>query len=105
MIFVVAFFVIAVSGWILAGFVSDALMKRRTITWLAVPAAVIGSLFVSWMVVLALMVLGLATSEPFAPGFGSWVVTSWAGVLAIPVVVGIAIQIVRSDLGIKGELD
>ena len=105
MIFVVAFFVIVISGWILAGFVSDALMTKGARIWLAIPAAVFGSLMVSWVIVFLAMISGVASSEPFVPGFGAWVVTSWAGVLALPVVIGIAIQIVRWDKGEKGELD
>jgi hypothetical protein len=92
--FVIAFLVTVLSAWVLAGFTADALMHKGRLVWLAVPAAIVGSLLLSCLVVFAAFQLGLATSEPFNPIFGSWVVTSWAGVLSVPVSLTIAIRIV-----------
>ena len=94
MIFFTALIVTVLSAWLLASFKTDALMYKGRLVWFAVPAAILGSLFLSCLVVFAAFQLGLATSEPFNPIFGSWVVTSWAGVLSVPLSLMIAIRIV-----------
>ena len=94
MIYVTAFVVTVLSAWLLAGFTADALISRGRLVWLAVPAALVGSLFLSCLVVFAAFQTGLATSEPFHPVFGSWVVTSWAGILSVPISLAIAIRMV-----------
>ena len=100
---VAAFFMIVLSGWVVAGVTSDALAARGKWVWLAVPVAAFGSLVISFTGMLGLSYLGLVGYEGPPQGFGehsfgAWVATSWTAVLGIPIVLATATRIVIWEL-------
>ena len=95
MIFLVAFVAMLGSAFVLAGVVANVLADQGRLVWFTIPVAVLGSLLVCYLTVLAISALGLASSDPFEPAFGSWVVTSWTGVPGMPLVILMAIGMIR----------
>lgn len=96
MILLVALFVIIAAAFFLAGFTAVAFAKRKLLVWLAVSVAIFGSVLISFLVVLGLSHFGLViyTVPPTDFGsraFASWVATSWAAVLGIPLSAMIAV--------------